>query len=103
MKLPNFLEMRIRGRRIARSLADSLDKNFQFDKKPLGPTGFRLDGGKWTILSTKCDTKCLGFLRLFDSCVLHYEGVEEFLPLLSRIRLRNAARVYLQRNSEHDL
>lgn len=53
-------------------------------------------GGRLNVTIMPCNG-CCAFLRIFDRCYLNFDGADVFVPLLSRMRLRTAARYRMLR------
>ena len=97
MLVLQWLTMRRQGRELARQQRLSLAQGYYWKIEPLPANveGARLSRGAFAIVLMPCDC-CLKFIRVFDQCKLHYCSADVYVPLLARIRLRNAARVYVQ-------
>jgi len=95
-----------RGRKLARMLRDSI----AWRDEPLGPILIGtcwweivphepLDGitelrrGDYAV--TIQPSKQLPAVRMFDRCRLSFRGADVWLPLIQRLRLKNAVRLYM--------
>jgi hypothetical protein len=89
----NFIRVRLRGACVARKVRASIARNWSWEQagEVVGPhgrgTSLTRDGVLVTITPRR--------LRIFDRVNLYYKGGEVWLPLIARIRLRNAVRLYM--------
>ena len=94
-----FLRVRIAAfrlvRQLRRSLLDDEEQIWEIDSDPQGRP--ILTSGPFRILIVP------RAIRLFDAIHLHCDDVETWLPILARIRLRNAVRLYLLRTALEEL
>ncbi len=100
-----FLKTRRNGRSLARRVRRSLldtEKFWQVGALPANVYGAQLERKKVRVVLMPCDCACK-FLRIFDRCRLLVDGVDVFVPLVARIRLRTAARYVVQRDAETKL
>lgn len=83
-----FIKVRVQGTRLARYVRRAiLNRQFQHEGSYDGTT-FIYSGAFDVVITPRC-------LRIFDKVNLYYKGTEVWLPLWSRLRLRNATRLFL--------
>ncbi len=92
--MPVFIRMRLAATRLARTLRRSIlaeTKNWDIEVDEDGRPG--LSAGPFRLVVTP------RAVRLFDALHLYCDGVEVWLPLLWRLRLRNAVRLVIAENA----